>query len=187
MRALALTLAASAALVAACGGSSGEPQTAPPVSTSPASASSPSPAAAEVPEAAKAATSTGAEAFARFFYGQVERAFATKDPGLISAISEPGCSSCDNFVRSITKLRDNNERVDDLAFNVVLAVAPAVSGDTARVDITWSSSTVAIRYDAAGKEIYRDGPYKRVDDEMKLVRRGDAWRVLEFKSLRRVT
>src|SRR5690242_17925952 len=110
MRALALTLAAAVAALSACAGSSGEPQTAPPVSTSPASALSPSPAAGEIPAEAKVANSAGAEAFAKFFYTQVKLAYQAKNPDLVRAISAAGCASCERYVQSITKLRDNNER-----------------------------------------------------------------------------
>jgi hypothetical protein len=183
MRALALTLAASAAVLSACGGSSAQPRTAPPVSTSPASASSPTPAAADVPADAKAATSAGAEAFAKFFYTQVKLAYQTKNPELIRAISAPGCASCDRYIESITELRDNNERMGDYELKVLVAVAPAVTGDTARVDVSWSSPQV-IRYDANGKILTREGPFKRVDDQFNLVRAADGWRVAQVKSLR---
>jgi hypothetical protein len=184
MRALVLTLAATAAVVSACGGSSGEPQTAPPVSTSPASVSSPTPAAGDVPAAAKAATSAGAEAFAKFFYVQVKRAFEEKNPDLVKSLSAPGCASCDRFIGSITKLRDNNERVENFNMNVTLAVAPAVTGNTARVDISWTSPLEMVRYDASGKVLTREGPFKRADDQMNLVRDGDGWRVGQLKTLR---
>jgi hypothetical protein len=186
MRALVLTLAAAAAL-SSCGGSSdAKPQTLPAVSSSPSSVATPNAAARDVPADAKAATSAGAEAFAKYFYAQITTAFATKDPDLIRAISAPGCTSCDNFIRSVTKLRDNNERVENFTVDVIQAVAPAVTDGTARVDVSWMTPDVAIRYDAAGKEIFRDGPYKRVDDEFKLTRQGDGWLVSAVTSLRRV-
>jgi hypothetical protein len=184
MRALALTLAATAAVVSACGGSSSGPRTAPPVSTSPASVSSPTPAAAAVPAAAKAATSTGAEAFARFFYTQVVRAFAAKNPALIASISAPGCTACESYIRSLTKLRDNNERVEHFSIKVISVVAPAVTGASARADVSWSQPDVAVRYDASGKEIFRDGPYRRVDTQLNLLRQGDGWLVSEIKPIR---
>lgn len=183
MRALALTLAATAALVSACGGSSGEPRTAPPVSTPSAATSSPTPAAAGVPAEAKAPTSAGAEAFAKFFYTQIKLAYETKNPDLVRAISAPGCVSCGRYIDSVTKLRDNNERMSDYALTVLLAVAPAVTDNTARVDVSWSSPQV-VRYDASGKVLDREGPFTRVDDEFKLVRGGDGWLVSQVKSLR---
>jgi hypothetical protein len=183
MRALVLTLAATAA-VSACGGSSGQPRSAPPVSTSPASASASS-THPQIPIEAQAATPAGAQAFARFFYSQIGVAFETKNPDLIKALSAPECESCSRFVESVTDLRDSNERVDHFVMEVSLAVAPAMTDNTARVDVTWSSPEAAVRYDARGKEIYRDGPWKRVNDEMKLTRSGGSWLVTSFRSLRR--
>jgi hypothetical protein len=190
MRPLALTLAAAAvtaaALSACAGSSSGQPHTLPPITASASAPVSPSAAAGNVPVDAQAATSAGAEAFAKFFYAQMKRAFETKNPDLIKLISAPECTSCANYVGSVTELRDNNERVENFVVNVTLAVAPALTGSTARVDVTWSSPGPAIRYDASGKEIYRDGPYRRVDDEMKLVRSGDTWLVTSLRSIRRL-
>jgi thiol-disulfide isomerase/thioredoxin len=182
MRALALTLAAVAA-VSACGGSSGGPRTAPPVSTSPAAVASPT-AAAGVPTQAKAADTAGATAFAKFFYAQTVVAFSTNNPELIQAISAPGCTACKNYIDSLTRLRDNNERVENFEVNIIDAVTPTVTGPTARVDVSFSAPQ-AIRYDASGKVILRDGPYKRIDESVDLVRSGDAWLVKEIKALRR--
>lgn len=186
MRALALTLAAVAVAGSACGGSSEEPRTAPPVSASPAATASPTPpAASDIPPAARAATSAGAEAFARFFYEQTQRAFETKNPDLLRAISAPGCTACERYIQSVTQLRENNERVENYAVTVLLAVAPAVTGDTARVDLSYALPE-AIRYDAAGKVITREGPFTRVDVQVSLIRSGDRWLVQQTKALRRM-
>lgn len=186
MRALVLTLAAAFA-VSACGGSSGaQPRTLPDVSTSPTASPTADVTAPAVPAEAQAATSAGAEGFARFFYAQLVAAFDRKDPELIRAMSASGCESCDRYIRSLTKLRDNNERVEGFTVAVVDAVAPAVEGDKARVDVSWMTPDVAVRYDANGKVIFRDGPYKRVDDEFKLLRHGNSWLISSLTSLRRV-
>jgi hypothetical protein len=183
MRALAFALAATAAL-AACGGSSGDkPRTLPAITSSP----STSPVAAPTPEAdvpaeAQPATSAGAEAFAKFFYAQTNRAFNDKNPDLVRLLSAPGCGACDAYVQSITLLRDNNERVEGYAVNVFQAVAPIVTGPEARVDVSWSA-TLTTRYDANGKVLTREGPFRRVNEEVRLVRVRDQWRVVSIKSL----
>lgn len=184
MRALAWVLAAGAALTG-CGGSSADgPRSLPPVSA-PASSSPSSQlaTAADLPAEARPATSAGAEAFARYFYAQTKAAFETKNPDLIRRISAPGCTACDNYVRSITKLRDNNERLDNFKVNVLTVLAPAVRGSTARVDVAWSSPEV-VRYDVTGKVLSREGPFTRVDDQVDLVRSGDGWLISQVKSLR---
>jgi hypothetical protein len=182
MRPLALTLAASVAALSACAGSSSGPQTLPPITSSPSATAISTP--GGIPAEARASTSAGAEAFAKFFYAETVTAFETKNPDLIKAISAPGCTACDNYIRSLTKLRDNKERVENFAVDVILAVAPVVTGGTARVDVAWSTPAVAIRYDSAGKEIFRDGPYKRVDAQVNLVHRGDSWLVTAIKPIR---
>lgn len=186
MRALAWVLAAGAALTG-CGGSSADgPRSLPPVSA-PATSSPTSQLAtgADLPAEARPATSAGAEAFARYFYTQVQRAFETKNPDLVIALSAPGCTSCDNYIRSLTKLRDNNERVENFTVRILVAVAPQVVGPRARVDVSWMTPDVAIRYDVQGREIFRDGPYKRVDDQFNLTYGGAGWRVSAIQSLRR--
>jgi hypothetical protein len=183
MRALALALVATASL-AACGGSSGNsPRTLPAVTASP----SLSPAAAPTPEAdvpaeAQPATSAGAEAFAKFFYAEVQRAFESKDPEIVRALGAPGCGACDAYVASITKLRDNNERVEGYALKVFQAVAPQVTGPTARVDVSWTAPIVK-RLDANGKVIHAEGPFRRVNEEVGLLRSDDHWLVQSIKSL----
>jgi hypothetical protein len=185
MRALALALAATAAL-AACGGSSGDkPRTLPAItaspSTSPVAAPTPE---ADVPAEAQPATSAGAEAFARFFYAQTVVAFNSKNPDLIALISAPGCTACKNYVDSLTSLRDNHERVDNFKVEIMDAVAPMVTGPEARVIVSFSAPQ-AIRYDANGKVLLKDGPYKRIDEQVSLVRQGDHWLIKEVKALRR--
>jgi hypothetical protein len=185
MRPLALTLAAAAvtaaALSACAGSSSGQPHTLPPITASP--LGSPT-ASNDVPAAAKAADTAGATEFAKFFYAQTVVAFNTKDPSIVARISAPGCSACKNYIDSLTRLRDKHERVDNFAVNIIAAVAPLVSGPTARVDVSFSAP-LAIRYDASGKVILKDGPYKRIDEQVDLVRSGDAWLIKEIKALRR--
>jgi hypothetical protein len=182
MRALALALAATGAL-AACGGSSGGARTLPAVTSSPAaSPSATAPAVAAVPAEATAATSAGAEAFAKFFYAQVQRAFEAKDPEIVRVLGAPGCGACDAYVASITKLRDNNERVEGYALTVFDAIAPAVTGPRARVDVSWTAPVVK-RLDANGKVIRTEGPFRRVNEQVELLRSGDQWRVQAIKSL----
>jgi hypothetical protein len=183
MRALALALVATASL-AACGGSSGNsPRTLPAVTASPSlsPAAAPTPQ-ADVPAEAQPATSAGAEAFAKFFYAQTNRAFNDKNPELVSLLSAPGCGACDAYVKSIQLLRDNNERVEGYAVNVFQAVAPMVTGPEARVDVSWSAPK-ATSYDANGKATHSEGPFKRVNEEVRLIRINDQWRVQSIKSL----
>jgi hypothetical protein len=44
-----------------------------------------------------------------------------------------------------------------------------------------------VRYDASGKVINREGPFRRVDDQINLIRQGDGWLIGEVHSLRTQT
>jgi hypothetical protein len=172
----ALTVTAG---VAACGGAAGEPQALP--SLSPAASASPSP--SPVPSGIQAPTAQGAADFVRFFYGQIERGFATKNPQLVAEHSEPGCSSCANYVRSMTKLRDNNERVAGFKIIINNAVAPGDTGNDARVDISWNTPATT-RYDAAGNVIRREPAASGIEEQVNLVRSAGEWRVKEIQRIR---
>jgi predicted lipid-binding transport protein (Tim44 family) len=179
MRALALTLAATAAVVSACGGSSGEPRTAPPVSTSPASASTPSPEATGI----DAPGPQGAAAFARFFYAQIQRAFETGDVSVLQKYSRSECETCQNFISSVNGTRAAGGRVEGYKITVLTAVAPADTGATARVDIV-RNSTESIEYDKHGKVVDRAAGHKGIEEQMNLVRVNNSWQVSKMILIR---
>ena len=130
-----------------------------------------------VPSAATPATAQGAAAFARYFYMQIERAFAQRDPSLVAALSDASCQTCNNYIRSVTTLRDEHQRIEGkLVFTILLAEAPATDGKTARVDVIWSTPANK-RYDSAGRLIHSQGPLSRVEETLELRRAGDSWMV----------
>jgi hypothetical protein len=170
----------AAALLTACSSESEEPKALPPVTTSPTVAAS-EPADA-VPPAAQEQTPEGAAEFARFFYAEVRRAFIEKDPEIIRRLSAPGCEACDRFVASLTKLRDNNERTSDFAFEIVVAEAPASDGPEARVDVIYNSPTIQ-RYNASGEVIYEEPAAQGAEIQMTLTRAPEGWLVQEVESV----
>jgi hypothetical protein len=176
MRALALTLAATAA-VSACGGSSSQPRTAPPVSASPVAAASPTPTGIDAPGP------EGAAAFAKFFYAQVEQAFATNNPTLLEAISLPECESCQNLIKSVQAITKVGGRVDGYKITVTAAVAPASTGDATRVDVI-RNSTTNTEYDAAGKVVSREPGRNGIEEQMNLRRVAGKWRVAKIIRIR---
>ncbi|MDX6197232.1 MAG: hypothetical protein QOJ79_383 [Actinomycetota bacterium] len=178
MRALALTVAASAALVSACGGSSGEPRTAPPVSTSPAAASSPAPSGID------AATPEGASEFVRFFYAEISRAFQARDPEIVRRLVLPTCKTCKLYIDSITGIRDENQRFVGGGFAIKFAVAPADAGSTgtARVDVGFDYAGGQF-VDAAGKVLLSEPAEKNVEEQVALSRVDGRWKVATVKTV----
>jgi hypothetical protein len=61
---------------------------------------------ARIPKAARAHTPQGAEAFARFYLEQVNKAWMAPDPELIRPYALESCKTCANFVETTIWLRD---------------------------------------------------------------------------------
>lgn len=172
---LGTALLAAALVTSAC--SDDEPAagpTLPPITETP--SASPTPEA--IPTEATVATPEGAAEFARYFYAQVERAYAEKEPRYIQELSAPGCSACERFVASVTQLRDEDQRSEGLLYEIVSAEAPALSGETARVDVVYNGPEV-IRYDAQDNVINREPAADLVNEQVELVQEGGAWLVTE--------
>src|SRR5918993_149978 len=86
--------------------SSGSPS-ASPASTSPSPSASPS---SEIPAAAREKSETGAEAFTRFFFDQVNVAWTEPRPGLIGSLSDPDCQFCAKTEDRAAELERAEER-----------------------------------------------------------------------------
>ena len=79
------------------------------------SASTSSPAAATrpaIPAAARAHTAAGAEAFARFYFSELNRAWTIPDPFALSGLSSPTCKTCTNFALTARSLQKDGFRYD---------------------------------------------------------------------------
>jgi hypothetical protein len=88
------------------------------VSTSPTpTASSTAPTAsadawARVPQAARAHTFAGAQAFAEFYVGQINKAWTVPDPELLRPYGLPSCKSCAAYVDTAESLANTGRRYD---------------------------------------------------------------------------
>ena len=163
--------------LAGCSSSSADtPQALPSLSASP----SPSAVPSAVPTGKDAPTPEGAAAFVRFFYSEISRGFAERDPSIVSRLSAPTCKTCKLYVDSIAEIRDKNQRSEGGDFTITFAVAPADAGASPRVDVGWDFAA-AVLYDASGKVIERDPPMKGVEEEVQLMRVGQSWRVATVK------
>lgn len=162
------------ALVAGCSSEAEEPEALPSVTSAP--SASPTPAAAAVPPAAQEATPQGAGAFARFFYAEVERAWAEADPEIIRRLSAPGCESCQLFIDSITNLREDGGRITPVTYEIKAAEAPALTGDEARVTVIYDSPAIQ-RFDGAGNLLREEPAVTNFEEELRLVRGDGGWLV----------
>lgn len=162
--------------IAACASPSAKPKVLP--SFSPAATSGGAPATALSTKTAAPPTPQGAVAFARYWYSQVELAYAKRDPMLIQRLSAPGCTACERYVRSISEARDKNQRVVGVMFHITLAEAPALIGGKARVDVIYDGP-ITHRYDSQGKEVHSERAVHNFEEQLDLVRSGSTWLVAE--------
>ncbi len=165
-----------ALLVTGCGGDSEQPAALPPVVTTQTPTTAPSPTTAPVPTEALAETPQGAAQFARFFYAEVERAFAEKDPSIVERLSAPDCGACDRFTSSITSLRDNGGRVTDVIYDIKVAEAPATDRATALVTVIYDSPAIQ-GFDAQGNQVREEPAVTDFQEQIELIRTPDGWRV----------
>lgn len=162
--------------LAACSDDPREPSALPTLGPSPSASTAVEP----TPTGIDAPTPEGAGAFARHWYAEIEAAFATRDPERVVVLSDPACEVCLRYVQSVRKLRDNDERVDGYAIEVLAAESPAGAGQggSARVTAVYKTSG-ATRYAADGSVILEEPPYDLIEEELLLVRDGDSWKVQE--------
>lgn len=165
---------------AACGGE--EPAagpTLPPVTEAP----SPTPEVEAVPGEAAEATPEGAAEFARFFYAEVARGFQTANPDLVSELSADDCQTCLQYIDSIQAVKEQGWRAEGGDFDILFAVAPAIEGDTATVDVGWNFAPVNY-LDTDGNVAETGPPVDGVEEQLTLARNGESWQVTEILRIR---
>ena len=145
------------------------------------STSSPSPSATasvDIPAAARVKSDKGAEAFVRYFFDQVNKAWMTPSARLIDVNSDSGCKSCASLADTATKLQNENHRYESAPITVksVNAVAGAPKGQAyVEADLFQNRSNVV---DASGTVIStdRESPFERT---VAVVWRGDRWLIYD--------
>lgn len=167
------------AVVGACSGDEEQPRALP--SAAP-TAAAPTPTAGPVPTEAQAETPEGAAAFARFFYAEVQRAFAEKDPAIVERLSAPSCETCKLFVASLTTLRDNDESASPVRYDIKAAESPAITGEEAIVTVLYDGPAIQ-RFDAAGAVIREEPAVVDAQEQMLLVRGPRGWLVSEIQAV----
>jgi hypothetical protein len=102
------------ALTTACTGGSKEKPTVLPTVSSVRVSASPVP----VPEAAKAKTPQGADAFVRFFFTQMNGAFAESDDALLLSYANAECTTCRNYAVGLAAAKRADHYFDGDSFLV---------------------------------------------------------------------
>jgi hypothetical protein len=172
---LLLAVALSGGL-AGCAEDPEQPSTLPPLTAAP--SVSPSAGTEPIPSGVDAPTPDGASAFARYWYTQIEQAFVTKNPELISRLSAPDCQACARYVSSVTGLRDRNERVDPFEYMIISAEAPGIELGAETVNVTVLFNTdKTVFYNAQDEVILTEAALVDAEETLVLVRQDGAWSV----------
>ena len=72
----------------------------------------------DIPIPARSETTAGAEAYARYFFAQLNRSWSTADPSLLKPLSESGCKTCNAFTGSAASFRSKNQHYKGEVFSV---------------------------------------------------------------------
>jgi len=92
---------------------------------------------ADVPAEARANTPDGAKAFARHFFGQVNKAYTTPQTGLLAPLSTPNCKTCAAAEDNASSYLATGRRYDRDALDVLeVALDAETISDGHVVDVT---------------------------------------------------
>ncbi len=174
-------VAAACALVGCSGGGDGSAAaTLPPVSQTPTPSASPT---ASVPAEAQEATPEGAAEFAGFFAEEVERAYKERDPEIVRKLSDPACTTCQQYISSIEAIRDAEAEISDsYSVEVVDAAAPGqgAGASTTQVTVILRVGEFVVT-DPSGQELAREAADEELVQDIALRRNGDRWLVTEVR------
>lgn len=147
-----------------------------------ASATASSAAIAGIPAAAKAHTPAGAEAFTRYFFDVVNKAWTTPTVGAIAALSEPTCKSCVSLEGSAAQLLRNGQRAKAAPLSVT-SVDAAGEDSAGRQTVILVGTQVANAFvDGAGHET-GGNKAQRLKSEVTLRHANSTWLISLIKEI----
>ena len=172
---MSAALALSLLTLSGCSGGDTPPSTLPTLSTT----SSSVPTASAVPSAATANTPQGADAFARYFFDQLNLAFRTSNAELIAALSTDDCTGCATYRQGLVDARAAGEFFNGDTFLVTAVAASPSDVKGTAVDVI---GTLPARdsVDGQGRVIKRIGDHGRFHFVLQLRRRTGVWAVVEI-------
>lgn len=89
----------------------------------------------DVPREARALTALGADAFVRYFFGQLNNAFSTSDGSRIRAFTNGECETCENYAKAldVSKAKGTSIKGDSFMVSGVAAREVASLGTIVEV------------------------------------------------------
>lgn len=171
-------------VVAVAGCSGGDPEvTVPPlpeITTRPTPSASPT--AAALPSAARQGTPEGAEAFARYYYATLSRAFRSGQTESLRTLASATCKTCARFANSIDEAARSGRKF--AGGDISVRAAAAVRRNAAASDVTLQYDSAPLRLLAAnGRQLRQRAAQVGVAVEVRLLRRGGGWIVDEIQLL----
>jgi hypothetical protein len=136
---LTTALLACVVLVAACSGNA-KPQVLPTLQSTPTATVAP----VAIPSAATVHNAFGAAAFVRFYYGQLNLAWSGPDPTRLTALSDPACGTCRNYIQAAKDFASRQQRIRGTSVRVLTAEAPPMQNGLVAVDLTFDEPARAI-------------------------------------------
>ena len=135
---------------------------------------------ARVPEAARAHTFAGAQAFAEFYVGQINRAWTTPDPELLRPYGLSSCKSCANYVGNAAEFAVSGHRYARAPLSVVAgAWLPESTGSVTLVSIVWAQRSTQIT--ARAGTVVETVPSSKGVSEFELHWTPPGWRVAAIR------
>src|SRR4051794_7263972 len=134
-----------------------------------------------VPAAARRHSAAGAEAFARFYLEQVNRAWATANPELIRPYAAKTCKTCANQIRTAVDLRRSGQRYANAAGALGASiVTPESTRGRVVVELPYDQLAVDV-LDRAGR-VVQHMPAIRSQSQVTVTwGPGQNWQVAEIK------
>jgi hypothetical protein len=175
MKGVAAAVCCSALLLSACSGEDPPPRTLPTLASS-----APAPTAVATPSGINAPDAFGARAFARYWFAELNRAFASSDAEPIERLSDPGCDSCRNLTASIEATAAKGHRYVGLQYALRFAEASPPEPGGTLVDLAWDI-TPSTEVDSVGRVVDRGSGESDLRGQLLLKRVANSWKVFGFR------
>ena len=121
-------------------------------STAPSPTATVDPVIAKIPAAARPRTQDGAEAFARFYMEQVNRAFTGPDPTALASLAGLDCKTCSAFLAGAKELKAKGHRHKGVSITVDGSPSNSYTPTSAIVQVFVTQHSVPV-IDRSGKKV----------------------------------
>lgn len=148
--------------------------------SSPRSSSASPSVAVSIPAAARAHTTAGAEAFARHYLAQVNRAWTIPDPTLLDGLASPRCKSCQNFLATAKSLQEDSLRYSGQPLSLSPSILlPESTTDIVFVQFVYTQQAAKVLGESG--QVTREVPRESALSQFEIQWQSGQWRIREIK------